>query len=416
MISFFKRLFFDNWQRKLISLILAIIIWVVTNYSVQVNKEIAGVSARVINLPEGKTIEGMLGNGVLETKVCLNLIGNKERLDELSSKNLEVLIDASQQPDQWIAVIDKKNLHCTNPEIDLGKTVLKVVPQEMILRQTKKLSEKIPILITKPIGEAPKGYQFLDIWPHQLFLTVNGPEDVVRRVKNRGIKLTFNLNEVSASDLDLIQNNWKMDEISFPIPGSWKKVSIPQLSDYPLEIDDPLAQSLRLEFSKQDFFPIDTFIPISIYFPSKYSNVLNPESLSITTNSFIVKKNGVKGISIPLYARGVSRTFLETVKDMMQIAVVAAPKSERETLLWSIQFIYPYELETRYVEKVVNSLEKDDSFDIPSHMREEYLRNRFRKHMNQFRLYTEAHQKLNLRIELKSNSISVIHETDLGKE
>lgn len=416
MISFLKRLFFENWQRKITALILACIIWIVTDHSITVNKEIPGVSARVINLPKGKTIEGMLGNGVLETKLNLSVYGNKERLEDLSSKNLEILIDASGQPDQWIAVIDKKNLTCTNPEIDLRKVVTRVTPQEMILRQTKRVTEKIPIQITKPIGEAPKGYQFLDVWPHQLYLTVNGPEDVVRKVKSRSLKKTFNLSDITAADLDSLQNTKSVDEISFPVPKSWKEISIPQLSDYPIEIDDPQAAFLRLDFSKQDFYPIDTFIPISLFIPSKHSSVLNAESLSISTNDFIVKKNGVKGMSIPLYGRGVSRTFLETVKDMMQVTVVASPKSERQSLLWSVQFIYPFELETRYVEKVINSLEKDDSFDIPSYMREEYHRNHFKKYMNIFRLYTAGHQKLNLRIELQSNSIFVTPEIDPSKE
>lgn len=33
MISLLKRLFIDNWVRKLISLILAMIIWMVVNHS-----------------------------------------------------------------------------------------------------------------------------------------------------------------------------------------------------------------------------------------------------------------------------------------------------------------------------------------------------------------------------------------------
>lgn len=372
-----------------------------------VSKVISGVPVRVINLSEGKTIEGMLGNGVLNTKLSLNLNGNKESLEELSSKNLEVLIDASGQPDQWIASISKKNLHCTNSDIDLNKAVDKIATQEMIVKQSKLVSERIPVLITHPIGEAPKGYQFLDVWPYQLSLTVNGPEEVVKKLKNRGLKLTFNLNEISRSELDALQNNKQTDEISFLVPTAWKKIAVPQLAVHPLEIDDPQAKFLRIDFSRQDFLPIGASLPITIFFPAKYSNTLNPETYSISTNTFVLKKNGIKVLSVPLYAQGISRRFLETVKDMIQISVIAAPKTERENLLWSAQFIYPQELENRYVAKVLSE-SSDNSSDILPHMREEYLRNRFRRYMNRFRFYTQNQQKLSLKIELQANTISVL--------
>lgn len=412
MISFIKKLFIDHWQRKLISLILAIIIWIVTYHSLTVTKVITGIPVRVVHIPEGKTIEGMLGNGLLNTKINLNINGNKDSLEELSSKNLEVIIDAYGQPDDWIATINKKNLHCTIPGIDLNKAVAKVSSHEMIIKQTKLISEKIPVLITQPIGEAPKGYQFLDVWPYQLYLTVNGPEEVVKKLKTRKLKLTFNLNEINQSDLDNLQNNKESDEISYLVPADWKKISVPQISDLQFDIDDPQAKFLRIDFSRQDYLPIGNTFPISIYFPTKHSTTLNPETYSIATNDFVVKKNGIKMLSVPLYAQGISRLFLETVKDMMQITVIAAPKSEREKLLWNAQFIYPHELENRYVAKVLSE-SGDDSFDILPHMREEYLRNRFRRYMNQFRFYTANHQKLNLQIELHANSISVVPKNDL---
>ncbi len=414
MISFIKKLFLDHWQRKLASLALAVVIWIVTNHSLTVTKMIAGVPIRVIHLPEGKTIEGMLENGILNTKINLNVNGNKESLEELSSKNLEVVIDAYGQPDQWIASIDKKNLQCTNPGIDLSKAIAKIVPQEMIIKQTKLITEKIPVLITQPIGEAPKEYQFLDVWPCQLYVTINGPEEVVKKLKKRELKLTFNLNEIYPSDLDGLQNDKQTDEISFLVPTEWKKISVPQISDHQLDIDDPQAKFLRINFSRQDYLAVGTSFPMNIYFPSKHSTTLNPETYSIATNDFVVKKNGIKTLSIPLYARGMSRTFLETVKDMIQITVIAAPKSERETLLWNAQFIYPHELENRYVAKVLSE-SGDDTFDILPHMREEYLRNRFRRYMNEFRFYTAGHQKLGLNIDLQANSIAVLPKNDLSQ-
>ena len=122
---------------------------------------------------------------------------------------------------------------------------------------------------------------------------------------------------------------------------------------------------------------------------------------------FVLKKNGTKLFNVPLYAQGVSRLFLETVKDMIQVVIIAAPKSEREDLLWNAQFIYPHELEDRYVSKVISESSGEKFENVQPHLIEDYLRNRFRSYMNRFRLHTPNHQKLRLKIELQANSISV---------
>lgn len=385
------------------------IVWMMVSHSMTVSKVVPNIPVRVTNLHPEKTIEGMQVNGILNKRVSLTLIGHRNALDELSSKDLEVVIDAKDKNQEWIATINQRNLVSLNPDFDPAKMISRVIPTEMIIRQSKLVTEKIPVLITHPIGEAPKGYQFLDVWPYQLSLTVNGPEEAVKRLKNRGLKLTFNLNDITQEELDSIQakrQGEQSDEISFFVPDSWKKVSLPQLSEAPIEIDDPQSKALRIDFSRQDLLQIGFSIPVTVFFPPKFSNTLNPETYTLATNNFIAKKNGIKLFNAPLYAQGVSRLFLETVKDMIQMVIIASPKSERETLLWSAQFMYPHELEDNYVAKVM-SQSNDEVFDVQPHLLEDYLRNRFRSYMNRFRLYTPNHQKLSLQIELQANSISV---------
>jgi hypothetical protein len=404
------RLFVENWQRKLVSLILALIVWFVVNYSMTTTKTIQNIPVRVINLSPQKTIEGMQVNGILNQRISLTLTGNKSILEDLSTEDIEVVIDATSKADEWAESIDKKNIVSLNPDVDPSKAISKINPFEMIIRQSKLLTEKIPVLITQPIGEAPKGYQFLGVWPYHLNLTINGPEESVKRIKTRGLKLTFNLNDISRAELDALgpmKKNGTIDEVSFFVPGSWKKILLQQLSDTPLEIDDPQAKLLRLDFSRQDMLPLGIPLPVVVFFPPKYSNTLNPESYSLATNEFIIKKNGIKMISSPLYAKGVSHLFLETVKDMIQVIIIAAPKSERDTLLWSTQFMYPHELENRYVAKVMSE-SNDEAGNVQPHLREDYLRNRFRSYMNRFRLHTPDGKKLSLKIELQANAISVI--------
>lgn len=404
MRSWLIRLFVDNWQRKLISLILSMIIWMVVSHSMTITKVVPNVPVRVIHLPVDKTIEGMQISGHLNKRVSLTLTGHKAALENLTAKDVEIILDAKDKAHEWIATITEKNLASFNPDFDPVKAVSKMNPIEMIIRQSTLVTEKVPIMITHPIGEAPKGYQFLDVWPHQLFITVTGPEEAVKRIKSQGLKRTFNLNDITQEELDGLQSS--EDEVSLSIPESWKKVLLPNLSESPVEIDDPNAKALRIDFSRQDLLPIGFSLPITVFFPQKYSSILNPETFSIAANSFVAKKNGMRLFNAPLYAKGVSRLFLETVKDMIQMVVIAAPKSERESLLWSTQFIYPHDLENRYIAKVLSE-SNNETFNVQPHLLEDYLRERFRRYMDRFRLYTPNHNKLSLKIELQSNAISI---------
>lgn len=401
MKSLLIHLFVQNWRRKLISFILAMIVWLVINHSMTVTKTVHNIPVKVTSRLPDRAVEGMLPSGFLNQRVSLVLTGNKTEFEHLSGNDLMVLLDASDKGDEWVASIDKSKLISLNPNFDIQSMISSVTPYEMIIRQNRMVTEKIPILITPPIGEAPAGYRFLDIWPYQLSVTVKGPEEAVKQMKARGCKLTFNLSDISAPELDALSassTQHELDEVSFFVPQAWKKVIVQQLSDTPIEIDDPQAESLRIDFSRQDLLPIGAPIPVSVFFPPKYSGTLNPDTYQIATNSFIGKKNGIKMISTPLYARGVSRLFLETVKDMIQLVVIAAPKSERETLHWHTQFMHTHELEDRYVAKIM--AETGDT-------REDYLRNRFRSYLNRFRLFTPNGKKLTLKIELQAKAIAI---------
>lgn len=408
MKTLLYRLFIDHWPRKLIALILAMIAWMMVNRSLTVTKVIPNVPVRVTNITHGKTIEGMQIDGILSKKITLTLNGQRAVLDEISAKDLQIVIDAKDKPQEWIATINKKNLISLNPDIDLNKAITKIGQIEMIIRESKLVTERIPISVTTT-GEVPKGYQLLDVYPYQLFMTANGPEEAIKRIKARGLKLSLNLNDISQEELDQIQSPQmgdKADEIGYLVPDAWKKISLPLLSETPIQIDDPQAKDLRIDFSRQDLLPIGFSIPVTVFFPPKYSKTLNPETYSLATSDFVTKKNGIKVINAALYAHGVSRHFLETVKDMVQVVIIANPKSERETLLWNVQFMYPHELEDRYVSKVLSE-SKDIAYDQQPHLLEDYLRSRFRNYMNRFRLYTPDHHKLSLKIELQANAISV---------
>jgi hypothetical protein len=402
-----KKIFINNWQRKAFALLLAVITWYVTNTHFTINKFIQDIPIKVVNLPEGKTVEG-IENGFLSEKMSLSVVGNEEFLENLTGNDLQIIVDMKGKTDNCTTAISKNNLISTNPEISIDRTITKIVPKDLSIKLTKLITEKIPIVITHPIGESPRGYRFFDTWPYQLYITISGPEDTIKSLKAKPPSLTFNLNDISKNELDILQSSKKnKDIISFFVPTQWKKKKISSISSSPIEIDDPLAKELRIDFTKNDVLPINGYIPVSLFFPPQKSTVFNPKTISLLSNDIIIEKNGLKILNIPLYAQGVSELFLDVIKDSMQIFILVDSQNKKETLFWNVQCMLPLELEDIYVAKESQKALEEESLDLQPNLREEYLRNRFRKYMNNLRLFKAPDQKLHLNVLLEKNGVVV---------
>ncbi len=399
----FYNFFLNHWERKLISLFLSVILWLFVNHSLTTTKVLDNVAVRLINIPMGLTVEDLQPNGILSKKISLSLQGNKASMGEISSNDIEVVLDALDKSGTWEATISRKNLASLNPDIELSKAIKRIKLQRIPIQLTRLITEKIPLIITQPIGDPPQDYQFLDVWPSHLTLSISGPEEIVKKLKSEGLNLTFNLNDIDRSDLDT--HEAKSDEVSFFVPDSWKQISIPALSDRPFAIDDPMVGELRIDFVRNDLHPITKPLPLTIFFPTDYRVSLNPEIYSLAMGSIVKQFHGLYFLQKPLYARGVSKFFLDTVQDMIQISILVAPKNEKKHMDWSVQFINPTVLEEKYVSHLMAS-EQDRS-----EKREEYHRLRFRHYMNRFSLFKSNWEKLDLKIELVDNQI-VIHEND----
>ncbi|MES2198973.1 MAG: hypothetical protein V4489_02245 [Chlamydiota bacterium] len=405
-----KKIFLINWQRKSIALLLGMVIWLTVNHSLTSTKVINNVPVKVINLPVGKTIEGMQNNGRLGRKLNLTVIGNTNTLKDLNANDLEIVIDALGRSDEWIASISKKNLVSLNPEVDVNKGISKVFYPSFILRMTKLVTEKIPVIVTRPIGEAPRGYEFLDVWPYTLSLTVSGPEDVIRRLQTKEQKITFNLNDISKAQLDALsisQSSEKSDVVSFFIPDQWKQIYIPLLSDTPLELDEVTDQTLRIDFLCHHLIPLESPIFISLFYPPEYESIYNPVTLKIKPNTLVREQHEIFTIRPLLYAKGSDRLFTQIIKNRVQITIVASPLSQRTFLEWGLQFINPIQLEDQYVSTLMSDASDENIRIMKPSIREEYLRNRFRSYMNRFRLFTADDTKFELNARIEGNNVEI---------
>lgn len=410
MESMISRFFLHNWQRKLVGLLTAIIIWLFVNHSINGTKTIANVPIRIINLPSDKTISGLLPNGTLSRRIALTVTGTMDVVEELEAGDIEVLLDASLAGnDEWIIQISKKNLVSLNPSIDLRHHITQVEHPDFVVKLSRLVTAKIPVTIETPIGNPPQGYEYLDIWPQILVQSISGPEDDIQKLKEQGLHLTFDLRDITKAELDAIKSNSHNDEISFPIPKKWKRVIIPFHNNNFEELNDPESQNLRVDFLRKELLPLDKEIPIRVFYPLAELEKINPESYSLETSEDIVKKNGITIFKKPLYAREVSRLFVDVVRESIEIVIVASPKNERNILMWSVEYISPRELEDTYVAfSIANSLANkgNQTSGIPK-KKEELLRKRFREYMRRMMLYVAETRKLHIKSSLEGDQIKV---------
>ena len=262
------RFFTFQWQRKLVALLIAFMLWFLVDKSITETKTIPNVPIRVINLPNDKTIAGLLPNGILSKRINLTLSGTKKVIDNLESSDLQILVDAAYiNQDEWYLQITRQNLVSLNPSIDLAHHITNVQHPDFIIKLSRIGTARIPIGV-RTTGSPPPGYEYLDIWPQNLKQTIVGPEEEVQKLANNGIELLIDMNLISSSDLDKIKSsreNYHDDEVSFFIPSHWKKIGLSFRGNSTEEINDPEAQNLHIDFLRKEFLPIERDIAVTVF-------------------------------------------------------------------------------------------------------------------------------------------------------
>lgn len=413
METIWKRLFLENWPRKLVALIAAIVVWLFVNNSIIETKIIPNVPIKIVNLPPDKTVIGLLPNGTMSKRVILTISGTKDIIDQLEPEDLEVVLDAdaSNGHDEWIVNITKKNLINLNPSIDFLGHITNVDHNELVIKLSRLVKAKIPITIQPPAGDPPPGYEYLDYWPQKLTQEISGPEEEIQKLKTKGFDLTFDISEITKAELDTIQSspgNFSDDEIRFIVPKQWKQIPIP-FHNYALEdINDPEAQHMRVYFLRKQTLAVDKELPIDVFYPLPTSDLINPDNTKIAAGKYVDFKNGIPIFKVPLYVKDVSKLFLNIVRENMQITLVAAPPKARDTLDWSLDIINPNQLEDTYVAFLITKLGNDKSGqeNLPK-KREVLIRKRFREYLQRVRLYSSEEQKLKVESVVEENKIII---------
>lgn len=233
----------------------------------------------------------------------------------------------------------------------------------------------------------------------------------MRQLKMKELRITFNLSDISKAQLDEISNTSSQDTgsevVSFMVPEQWKQLNIPSLSENLIEINDPQAKMLRIDFIHCKSLPIDAPIPVILYFPPDSIQKYNPTNVTLGIDSLVKDFNGVHLLNHSLYAHGTDQLFLDIVRNRLQIAIIVTPKSEKQSLDWSLQFINPRQLENIYVATLMSDVSDADIRLMQPPPREEYLRNRFRSYMNNMQLFNTDDSKFGLLVQLKDHVVHV---------
>ena len=409
MITFLKNLLFGHWQRKTMALVSSIILWLVVNHTLTATRTLDNVAIRIVNTPPGLTIEGIQPTGLLSQKVTLIVEGKKSSIENISSNDLEIILDATDKSGLWTATVTKKHLNSLNSALIVADAIEHISPCHLSLQFTRLITEKIPVTIAPPSGRAPRNYQYLDVWPPHLYLTLSGPQKMIEQLKAKGLSLAFDLDRISKEELENhgLNGDGTTDEISFTVPDAWKKILVPGISEHPLEIDDPGASLLRIDFIHSGLLPLAKSIPIHLYFPPDHSMTMNPETYSKIFGGIVQHVHGLAMITKDLYVKGVSQLFLQVVQDVLQVTVLMAPKTQQRYLEWSLDIVHPRVLEDRYVQLLMADSSPNPQEEMPTNKREEYLRGRFRSYLSHLLLYRNAEAPFDLKIELEGNAVRI---------
>jgi hypothetical protein len=406
LISFFT----TNWQQKSVAFTMGLLIWLFVNTSLTETKILPNVAIKVTNLPEDKTIVGIMPNGLLNKRITLTVMGPKKLVDELEPGDLEVVINASQfDQDEQVLRITRKNLVSLNPSLDID-SISDISHSEFVLKLSKLITAKVPIHVIPPKGLSPQGYVYLDIWPQRLTQTITGPEEQVEALMSKGFELPIDYAQISKADLDRIKTsreNYHDDEVSFFIPASLKKIAIPFRNNTLEEINDPEAQNLHIDFLRKEMFSLERELPVQIFYPLITSDFMNPSTLALDPGNTLKVKNNLTYLPLKLYVKDVSRLFLEVIRDSLVISIVA--EKDKAELGWGLTVIAPQVLENKYVNHLISNHNEGKSSE-PRHSkkRDSHLRTRFRDFLQKLTLYISPDKKLDIQAKVEGGKVKVV--------
>jgi len=204
----------SNWHIKLISLLLAFVLWVYVQ-GLEEKERFVSVPLEVRNVPSGFMISSDIPD-----YVSVVLKGKESSFTGINWNNLRAYIDISNSTGgriRGVARVDENSL----PQ---GVSVKEINPRVVEIQVEKVLSKKVEVM---PViaGEPPYGYACTDIVMQPQKVTIEGPESLIESIDS------ITTEEINMSDL----TESTVMEVSLASPG--KKIYFPDSEKVKVKIE-----------------------------------------------------------------------------------------------------------------------------------------------------------------------------------
>lgn len=397
-------LLLSNWQRKLTAVLLATIVWFLVDYSATMQRRFDSVPVYVKNLTPNHTVKGMRSGTRLPFTTSLTVRGKRAWIKDIRSNDLKVVLDAKDKRNKWAPKITAQHIYSVATRQNLANSISEVSSSPLNIEIEPTVEIPLTVYVAKPMGVPPQGYQFVGISPRKLRTTVRVSAEEAEHFRSTNAQIEIDLNRISAEKLNKLAHKAQAEGseiISFEIPDSWKKFTLPDGSDKQEILAAAASKRMQINFIKEKLLPLKRKIPISIFLPPRISSHLSAELVRLNVGKNVVLESGVHVLNLELYAGGVTPEFLDTVRDFLQISVIFDQADTNDSKLrWSLEFINERKLEKWFLKKAIENYGFSES-DAPR------LVEQFRTFCSQMRLYTGPGKRLNLEINQDGHAIDI---------
>jgi len=286
-----RKIFLEDWSLKLLSLAIAMVLWLVVTGQ---NEPVTAHVNVQLNFIRPQSLE--ISNDPPRT-VDVMLTGSRNKLDDLTALDLVATVDISdQQPgERVLRLADKAQI-----SLPQGVKVDGFQPSAIPIRLEPIVERQVPIE-PKLEGKPPDGYQVYGVRPSKGSVLVRGPESRVnslQKVLTESIWLTGHKESFTASNLGI------------------------DVPDTKIDLLDPVV-SVQVDIAE---VPVDrTFSGVRILNSDGTAPMLN---ITVSGPPSILDKLKAEDLQIGLQAVGIS--------SIMERRLVVAPELEGKVTLKSI--------------------------------------------------------------------------------
>jgi len=204
VVKLARKIFLEDWSLKLLSLAIAMVLWLVVTGQ---NEPVTAHVNVQLNFIRPQSLE--ISNDPPRT-VDVMLTGSRNKLDDLTALDLVATVDISdQQPgERVLRLADKAQI-----SLPQGVKVDGFQPSAIPIRLEPIVERQVPIE-PKLEGKSPDGFQVYGVRPSKGSVLVRGPESRVnslQKVLTESIWLTGHKESFTASNLGIDVPDTKID-------------------------------------------------------------------------------------------------------------------------------------------------------------------------------------------------------------